>query len=51
PGQDRIYTAGEKEWLAWQYRKEHGCPVPKVLQKQILGLRDRFGLNYKFSFD
>ena len=33
PGQERIFTAGEKEYLAWQYRKEHGCPVPVSLQK------------------
>ena len=34
PGEERIYTAGEKEWVAWNYRKEHGCPVPKVLRDQ-----------------
>ena len=51
PGEERIYTAGEKEWLAWQYRKDHGCPVPKVLQKQMIELRDRYGLDYKFDFE
>ncbi|MBI9104808.1 MAG: Ldh family oxidoreductase [Spirochaetales bacterium] len=51
PGEERIYTAGEKEWLAWQYRKEHGCPVPEVLQKQMIELRDRYGLDYKFDFE
>ncbi|MFH1152720.1 MAG: Ldh family oxidoreductase [Pseudomonadota bacterium] len=51
PGQDRIYTAGEKEWIAWQYRKVHGCPVPKSLQAQMIGFRDRFGLNYCFDFE
>ena len=51
PGQERIYTAGEKEWLAWQYRKEHGCPVPKVLQDEMTELRDRFNLDYKFDFE
>jgi L-2-hydroxycarboxylate dehydrogenase (NAD+) len=51
PGAERIYTAGEKEWLAWQYRKEHGCPVPVVLQKQMSGLRDRFKMNYVFPWD
>lgn len=51
PGQERIYTAGEKEWLAWQYRKVHGCPVPKTLQKQMIGLRDRFGLDFRFGFE
>ena len=51
PGEERIYTAGEKEWLAWQYRKEHGCPVPKVLQQQMIELRDRYGLDYQFDFE
>ena len=51
PGQDRIYTAGEKEWVAWNYRKEHGCPVPLVLQKQMVEMRDRWGLDYSFPWD
>ena len=51
PGEDRIYTAGEKEWIAWQYRKDHGCPVPEVLQKEMIELRDRFNLDYKFDFE
>ena len=51
PGEERIYTAGEKEYLAWLYRKEHGCPVPPVLQKQMIELRDRYNLNYKFPFE
>jgi L-2-hydroxycarboxylate dehydrogenase (NAD+) len=51
PGEERIYTAGEKEHLAWLYRKEHGCPVPPVLQKQMIGLRDRFNLDYRFDFE
>ncbi|GAK56259.1 malate/L-lactate dehydrogenase [Candidatus Vecturithrix granuli] len=51
PGEERIYTAGEKEWLAWQYRKEHGCPVPIALQKQMCQIRDRFKMNYVFPWD
>lgn len=51
PGAERIWTAGEKEWDAWQYRKEHGCPVPPVLQKQMVELRDRWNLNYKFDWE
>ncbi|MBU0463578.1 MAG: Ldh family oxidoreductase [Proteobacteria bacterium] len=51
PGQNHIYTAGEKEWIAWQYRKLHGCPVPKTLQSQMKGFRDRFKLNYCFDFE
>lgn len=51
PGEDRIYTAGEKEFLAWEYRKVHGCPVPPPLQKVMVNFRDRFGLDYKFDFE
>ena len=51
PGEERIYTAGEKEWIAWQYRKDHGCPVPKVLRDQMIELRDRYNLDYKFDFE
>ncbi|MBI9106543.1 MAG: Ldh family oxidoreductase [Spirochaetales bacterium] len=51
PGEERIYTAGEKEYLAWTYRKEHGCPVPAVLQKQMVELRDRWKLDYSFTWE
>ena len=51
PGQERIYTAGEKEWIAWNYRKENGCPVPKVLRDQMVELRDRWDLEYSFPWD
>ena len=51
PGEERIYTAGEKEWVAWNYRKEHGCPVPKVLREQMVEMRDRWGLDYSFPWD
>lgn len=35
PGKDKIYTAGEKEWEAWQFRKSRGCPIPKSLEEII----------------
>ncbi len=51
PGEDRIFTAGEKEWEAYQYRKEHGCPVPPSLQKMMIELRDTYNLDYSFDFE
>lgn len=51
PGADRIFTAGEKEFVAWQYRKEHGCPVPPSLRKMMVELRDTFKLDYSFDFE
>jgi LDH2 family malate/lactate/ureidoglycolate dehydrogenase len=51
PGHDRIFTAGEKEYEAWQYRKAHGCPVPVSLQKNMVAVRDKKKLPYVFSFE
>ena len=51
PGAERIYTAGEKEWLAWQDRKDKGVPVGESIQKELLGLRDKLGLKYRFPFE
>ncbi|MBQ1906630.1 MAG: Ldh family oxidoreductase, partial [Firmicutes bacterium] len=51
PGAERIYTAGEKEWLAWQERKDKGVPVGESLQKEFTALRDRLGLDYRFPFE
>lgn len=51
PGQERIYTAGEKEYLAWIDRKDRGVPVNMSLQKDILALQDEFNLKgYPFPF-
>ena len=51
PGEDYIFTAGEKEYLSYQFRKEHGCPVPPSLQKVMVTLRDRYKMNYKWDFE
>ena len=52
PGQERIYTAGEKEYDVWMYRKDKGVPVTEAVQKEFIGLRDEFGLTqFKFPFE
>ena len=51
PGAERIYTAGEKEWDAWQDRKDKGVPVGESVQKEIIAIRDRLGLPYRFDFE
>ena len=51
PGAERIYTAGEKEWDAWQDRKDKGVPVGESIQKELIGLRDKFNLPYRFPFE
>jgi LDH2 family malate/lactate/ureidoglycolate dehydrogenase len=51
PGRERIYTAGEKEYLAWLERKERGVPVNDGVLKELIAVRDELGLDehrYKF---
>jgi len=45
PGAKRIYTAGEKEYLTWQYRKSRGVPLNKETQREILAMREELGLH------
>jgi len=52
PGAERIYTAGEKEYLAWLERKDKGAPINKNLQQQIITLKKELNLTkYKFPFE
>ena len=51
PGQSRIYTAGEKEYLTWLERKDKGVPVGVSVQKDLLEVRDKLGLPYHFVFE
>ena len=51
PGEERIYTAGEKEHDVWLFRKDKGVPVGDSVQKEILQVRDELGLDYKFPFE
>jgi len=52
PGAEKIYTAGEKEYLAWLERKDKGAPINTNLQQQILALKKELNLTkYKFPFE
>ncbi len=51
PGAERIYTAGEKEYLAWLERRDKGVPVGEAIQKEFIALRDECGLDYRFPFE
>lgn len=51
PGQERIYTAGEKEYLVWLERKDKGVPVSEAVQKEIIAVRDAKNLPYHFDFE
>lgn len=52
PGQERIYTAGEKEYEIWQFRKDKGVPVGEAVQKEFISMRDELGLSqFRFPFE
>ena len=51
PGESRIYTAGEKEYLTWLERKDTGVPVGPAVQKELLAVRDSLGLTHHFPFE
>lgn len=51
PGQERIYTCGEKEHLAWLERKDKGAPVGDSVKSELLAMRDELKLPFVFSFE
>lgn len=51
PGRDRIYTCGEKEYLAWLEREKTGIPLDPVVQGELCAMRDELGLPYRFPFE
>jgi L-2-hydroxycarboxylate dehydrogenase (NAD+) len=51
PSEPRIYTAGEKEYLAWLERKDKGVPVGSSLKDELLQMRDELGLETQFPFE
>lgn len=51
PETDRIYTAGEKEYLSRKQRLKRGCPIAPLLQEEMNHCRERWGLKFKFPWD
>ncbi|WP_099204098.1 Ldh family oxidoreductase [Scatolibacter rhodanostii] len=52
PGSSHIFTAGEKEYLVWQERKESGVPINEAVQKEMIQIRDELKLSqYQFPFE
>jgi len=45
PGQERIYTAGEKEHEVWLQRRDKGVPFNQALLDEFAGLCDEYGLD------
>ena len=51
PGQDRIYTAGEKEYEIKMARKD-GVPINESVQQEMIKVRNEYGLNsYVFPWE
>ena len=50
PGAERIYTAGEKEYLVRLARKD-GVPINASVQKELIAIRDELKLDYRFPFE
>ena len=46
PGQERIFTAGEKEFIVWQERKQNGVPINEGVQSDFIKVRDSFSINF-----
>ncbi|MCC5894741.1 MAG: Ldh family oxidoreductase [Alkalibacterium sp.] len=52
PGEERIYTAGEKEHDVWLERKDSGVPINKAVQKELIDIRNELNLTtYQFPFE
>lgn len=51
PGEERIYTAGEKEYDVWNERKSSGVPINEAVQKEMNKVRDDLKLNYVFPWE
>ena len=52
PGQERIYTANEKEYEVWLSRKDSGVPISEPVQLEMINVRDELGLTqYKFPWE
>ena len=51
PGEERIYTAGEKEWIVKEFRKDKGVPMSEAVQKEFIEVRDDLGIDIKFPFE
>ncbi|MGV9198436.1 MAG: Ldh family oxidoreductase [Promethearchaeia archaeon] len=50
PGEERIYTAGEKEYEAKQERSKKGIALNKSLQQDIKTMQNELGLD-QYNFD
>lgn len=50
PGAERIYTPGEKEYLAWLDRKDKGVPFNEPLMKAFREVKEKTGVTAALPF-
>lgn len=50
PGEDKIYTAGEKEYLAWLDRKDKGIPLNEGIIKDLKEVKELLNIGTKLPF-
>jgi LDH2 family malate/lactate/ureidoglycolate dehydrogenase len=50
-GQERIYTAGEKEHLAFLQRSREGVPLNEAVKQSLVDVRDEYKVEHKFSWE
>jgi len=51
PGMERIYTAGEKEYLMELESEERGILLDRSQRSEFVTMRDELGLAHRFSFE
>ncbi len=50
PGSDKIYTAGEKEYLAWLKRKDQGIPLNEGIKNDFKTVKEMLNLEIDLPF-
>jgi LDH2 family malate/lactate/ureidoglycolate dehydrogenase len=50
-GETRIYTAGEKEYLAFVERSKTGVPLNEQVRKSLTAVRDQLAIDFKFVWE
>jgi L-2-hydroxycarboxylate dehydrogenase (NAD+) len=50
-GYERIFTAGEKEHLAWLERREKGIPINRGVRQSLTAVRDEYNIAFSFPWE
>jgi LDH2 family malate/lactate/ureidoglycolate dehydrogenase len=50
-GQERIYSAGEKEYLAFLERSKKGIPINPAVRASLTAVRDEYKVAHTFSWE